>query len=317
MRRSASVERRIPDLASVEGSPILAEVDTDGERHSSPLGDCLQTFYARLIEQDVAAEMAGRIVRDVEGELQSAVDAGAVPSERVVREAIERRIAALLPDDDLDAFASLDRSSRIDAGEGARKIAFIGPTGVGKTTTLAKIAAQLKLKRGLSVGLVAADTYRIAAVDQLRTYAEILEMPVEVAASPSDAARACATLESEHGVDVILIDTAGRSQNDRMKLSELRAFLASARPHETHLVLSATAAPKALAREAEAFGSLGVDRLVLTKLDEAATFGTLLALVERLGKRVSFLTHGQEVPEHIEVGRGRRLAELVMGREVR
>jgi flagellar biosynthesis protein FlhF len=279
-------------------------------------GDSLQVFYARLIEQDVAAELATRILREVEGEMQAAVDAGAVPSELAVRESIERRIAAMLPEDD-DGFAAIGRARSRADGQTARKIAFIGPTGVGKTTTLAKIAAQLKLKRGLSVGLVAADTYRIAAVDQLRTYAEILEIPVEVAASPSDAARACAALESRYGVDVILIDTAGRSQNDRMKLSELRAFLSAAKPDETHLVLSATAAPKALAREADAFGSLGVDRLILTKLDEAATFGTLLSLVERLGKRVSFLTHGQEVPEHIEVGRGRRLAELVMGREVR
>ncbi|MFZ9880907.1 MAG: GTP-binding protein, partial [Phycisphaerales bacterium] len=197
---------------------------------------------------------------------------------------------------------------------GPRRIAFVGPTGVGKTTTLAKIAAQLKLKRGLRVGIVAADTYRIAAVDQLRTYAEILGLPVEVAASPSDAARACADLAD---VDVILIDTAGRSQNDCMKLSELRAFLASAQPDETHLVLSATAGMKTLEREAKAFGEVGVDRIVLTKLDEAAAFGTLVSLVDRLGKQVSFLTHGQEVPDHIEPARGTRLAALVLGSEVR
>jgi flagellar biosynthesis protein FlhF len=170
------------------------------------------------------------------------------------------------------------------------------------------------LKRGLKVGIVAADTYRIAAVDQLRTYAEILGIAVEVASSPTDAARACERLGD---VDVILIDTAGRSQNDRMKLSELRAFLAAAEPDETHLVLSATAGARTLAREAESFGALGIDRLVLTKLDEAASFGTLISLVERLGTRVSFLTHGQEVPEHIETARGRRLASLVMGSEVR
>jgi flagellar biosynthesis protein FlhF len=102
-----------------------------------------------------------------------------------------------------------------------------------------------------------------------------------------------------------------------MKLSELRAFLAAAGPDETHLVLSATAGARTLAREAESFGALGIDRLVLTKLDEAASFGTLISLVERLGTRVSFLTHGQEVPEHIETARGRRLASLVMGSEVR
>ena len=264
----------------------------------------LEAAYARLIEQEVAKELADRIMRDVTQELASSTDEGIEPSELRVREAIERRISALLPSDELDSFRMLPGK------HGARRIAFVGPTGVGKTTTLAKIAAQLTLKRGLRVGIVAADTYRIAAVDQLRTYAEILGVNVEVASSPTEAARACERLGD---VDVILIDTAGRSQNDRMKLSELRAFLAAAQPDETHLVLSATASARALAREAEAFGPLGVDRLVLTKLDEAASFGTLISLVERLGTRVSFFTHGQEVPDHIEVARGGRLAALVMG----
>jgi len=278
--------------------------------------EVLERAYARLIEQEVAAELAEQIVASVERELQAAIDAGAMPSEAVVRDAFERRIASLLPADAEDGLGGA--SGRVLPGKsGARRIAFVGPTGVGKTTTLAKIAAQLKLKRGLSVGIVAADTYRIAAVDQLRTYAEILEVPVEVASSPADAERACQRLDAEHGVDVILLDTAGRSQNDRMKLSELRAFLVAARPDETHLVLSATAGARTLEREAAAFGAVGIDRIVLTKLDEAATFGTLISLVERLGKRVSFLTHGQEVPDHIEPGRGRRLAELVMGSEVR
>jgi flagellar biosynthesis protein FlhF len=309
-----SIERAIDALPS--RSPAAAALARAPAAQPDPLGGCLETMYARLIEQEVAGDLADRIMRDVRAELSAAVDAGATPSERVVREAVERRIAALLPEESADG--SIAFGGRIVAGRsGARRIAFVGPTGVGKTTTLAKLAAQLKLKQGLSVGIVAADTYRIAAVDQLRTYAEILEVPVEIAASPADAAEACEALQAEHSVDVILIDTAGRSQNDRMKLSELRAFLKAAQPDETHLVLSATAGARTLTREAEAFGALGVDKLILTKLDEAATFGTLISLVERLGKRVSFFTHGQEVPEHIEIGRSRRLAELVMGHEVR
>ena len=287
----------------------------------TPRPATLEAAYAQLIEQEVARELADRILTKVECELADAIDAGATPSASAVREAIEREIAALLPADSEDGFrfesamtAAQTRAHSRGRESSARRIAFVGPTGVGKTTTLAKIAAQLSLKRGLKVGIVAADTYRIAAVDQLRTYAEILGIAVEVASSPTDAARACERLGD---VDVILIDTAGRSQNDRMKLSELRAFLAAAEPDETHLVLSATAGARTLAREAESFGALGIDRLVLTKLDEAASFGTLISLVERLGTRVSFLTHGQEVPEHIETARGRRLASLVMGSEVR
>ncbi len=268
----------------------------------------LETAYAKLIEQEVAEELATRVLADIGAQFESQIEAGVEPSQDDLRIAIERRLAAMLPSDEGDAFEVLSGRN------GARRIAFVGPTGVGKTTTLAKLAAHLKLKRGLRVGIVAADTYRIAAVDQLRTYAEILGLPVEIAASPKDAARACERLSD---VDVILIDTAGRSQNDHMKLSELRAFLASAKPDETHLVLSATASARTLAREAEAFGAVGVDRIALTKLDEAATFGTLVTLVEKLGKRVSFFTNGQEVPDHIESARSRRLAALVLGSEVR
>ncbi len=311
-----------PVSAAAETAPRTSEttrVTFNASSRARPA--TLEAAYAQLIEQEVARELADRILAKVESELADAIDAGATPSASIVREAIEREIAALLPADSEDGFrfessmraAHTRADGRGHAGS-ARRIAFVGPTGVGKTTTLAKIAAQLSLKRGLKVGIVAADTYRIAAVDQLRTYAEILGIAVEVASSPTDAARACERLGD---VDVILIDTAGRSQNDRMKLSELRAFLAAAEPDETHLVLSATAGARTLAREAESFGALGIDRLVLTKLDEAASFGTLISLVERLGTRVSFLTHGQEVPEHIETARGRRLASLVMGSEVR
>ena len=306
---SAFVGRVLAGNSSATPAPNLGAAPTIPATTRDARPASLESAYARLIEQEVAAELADRILRDVAREFDSAIDAGIAPSEAAVRESIERRIAALLPSDDTDAFRILPGRNG-----GARRIAFVGPTGVGKTTTLAKIAAQLALKRGLRVGIVAADTYRIAAVDQLRTYAEILGIPVEVASSPADASRACERLGD---VDVILIDTAGRSQNDRMKLSELRAFLAAAEPDETHLVLSATAGARTLAREVEAFGALGIDRLALTKLDEAASFGTLVSLVERLGTRVSFLTHGQEVPDHIEVARGRRLAALVMGSEVR
>lgn len=263
--------------------------------------------FARLIGEEVAQDLARRLAAEIATELEPAgdqlVEAGSGALAPAAVAALRARIAALLPADGASPFAI------VPGRHGPRRIAFIGPTGVGKTTTLAKVAAQLKLHRGLSVGIVAADTYRIAAVDQLRTYAEILGLPIEVAASPREASEACARLGE---VDVILIDTAGRSQNDCMKLSELRAFLAAAAPDETHLVLSATAGARTLAREAEAFGQLGVDRLALTKLDEAAAFGTLVSLVAAFGKPLSFLTHGQEVPDHIEEARGSRLATLLL-----
>ena len=316
--KDVSAEPELAQISEVVGR-VLKRSPVDPVAGVSRGGDCavaapapasrrrpasIEAAHALLIEQEFGPELADRLIRELSRRFAEHDE----PVNEAVRAALLERIAAILPTDIGDAF-------EVEAGRhGARRIALVGPTGVGKTTTLAKIAAHLKLKRGLRVGIVAADTYRIAAVDQLRTYAEILDLPVEIASSPRDAARAC---ESLRDVDVILIDTAGRSQNDHMKLSELKAFIASADPDETHLVLSATASMRTLAREAEAFGSVGVDRMILTKLDEAASFGALVTLVERLGKKLSFLTHGQEVPDHIEIARGRRLAALVLGSEVR
>lgn len=259
---------------------------------------------ALLSEQELPQELASRLLAKVLERFQGHAD----PTPEAARAAMVELLVAVLPADNRDPF-------EVEPGRhGARRIAFVGPTGVGKTTTLAKLAAQLKLKRGLSVGIVAADTYRIAAVDQLRAYAEILDLPVKVASSPRDAAQACAELGD---VDVVLIDTAGRSQNDHMKVSELKAFLGAVDPDETHLVLSATAGSRTLARESDVFAAVGIDAIALTKLDEASCFGPLLALVARLGRRVSFFTNGQEVPDHIEAARSRRLATLVLGSEVR
>jgi flagellar biosynthesis protein FlhF len=113
--------------------------------------------------------------------------------------------------------------------------------------------------------------------------------------------------------EVILIDTAGRSQNDTGRIHELRSFVREAAPDEVHLVLSGTASEKVLLREAEAFGIVGVHKIVLTKLDEAVSFGMLVDVVRRLGKELSFFTTGQEVPDHLESSRPERLADFLLG----
>jgi flagellar biosynthesis protein FlhF len=113
--------------------------------------------------------------------------------------------------------------------------------------------------------------------------------------------------------DVILIDTAGRSQNDAGRIQELKQFINAANPHEVHLVLSSTAGEKVLLNEAEAFAEVGVHKIMLTKLDEAVSFGMLINVIRQVGKQLSFVTTGQEVPKHLEVGRADRIAELVLG----
>lgn len=193
-----------------------------------------------------------------------------------------------------------------------RVVALVGPTGVGKTTTIAKLAANFRLRDGIKLGLVTVDTYRVAAVEQLRTYAEIIDLPMKVVTSPLEMRRA---LDELVGLDLVLIDTGGRSPRDELKIQELKTLLAEAQVDEVHLVLSLTAGISSLKAACEKFAAANTTALVLTKLDEAAGMGSLLTAARKLPLPVSYLTTGQDVPDDIEASNASRMARLVLGQE--
>ena len=278
--------------------------DADGPfasgRYLNP--EALREVYRRLIEQEVSEEIAETILIEIAEELGPEV-----ADPRQVSEAARRRVNDLLPIDE----QPLDINQARREGR-PHVVALIGPTGVGKTTTIAKLAASCRFREGLSVGLVTTDSFRMAAVDQLGRYAEILQVDLEVVIEPEDMVPA---LERLSGCDVILVDTAGRSRRDSERLRELGAFLREAAPDETHLVLSTTSGERTMLRDADAFSQLGADRVVLTKLDEADGFGIVLNVIKRLDTRISFVTTGQEVPDDIEQGGADRIARLLLGHQ--
>ena len=251
---------------------------------------------ARLAEQDVP-EPLRREILDL-----AIVRAGSEhPSEEDAQEAMLQVLRSMLP--------CVVEGAEPSPGT-KRRIALVGPTGVGKTTTLAKLAASLRLERGCTVGLLAADTYRIGAVEQLRNYARILNIPLRVIRTSDDVAPA---LEALDHCDVILIDTPGRSQRDKQNISELQELLAAFAPDETHLALSAAAAPKVLREGLSAFGGIGADTLLFTKLDEAASFGPLLAIGRDAGRPIGWVTTGQGVPDDLGPARDAGLPEKLLG----
>jgi flagellar biosynthesis protein FlhF len=193
-----------------------------------------------------------------------------------------------------------------------RVVALVGPTGVGKTTTIAKLAANFRLRDGIKMGLVTVDTYRIAAVEQLRTYAEIIDLPMKVVTSPQEMRRA---LDELSDLDLILIDTAGRSPRDELKIQELKSLLNEASVDEVHLVMSLTASVRSIRMTCEQFGSINPTSLILTKLDEAAGAGCLLSVSRDVKLPFSYLTTGQDVPEDIEPANANRIARLVLGED--
>ncbi len=190
-----------------------------------------------------------------------------------------------------------------------KAVALIGPTGVGKTTTIAKLAAHFSLVEGKKVGLLTVDTYRIAAVEQLKTYSQIIDIPIGVAYSQAEVLPA---IEQFADFDLLLIDTAGRSQKNIMQVGELKALLESLNC-ETHLALSASIKEEDMIESVRRFSAACVDRIIFTKLDETGSYGTLLNVVERAGIPMSYVTSGQKVPEDIEMAEGRSLADLILG----
>lgn len=218
----------------------------------------------------------------------------------------DRKLARLV-----EAEVSIAGPIRVSTGQ-RRLVALVGPTGVGKTTTIAKLAANFRLNEGRRVGLITVDTYRIAAVDQLRTYADIMDLPMEVVATPREMSDAVARFAD---FDLVLMDTAGRSPRDEVRIQELRVMLSVAQADEVHLVLSTAAGLESLQAAVNSFARVGATSLVLTKLDEAIHLGGLLPLLRDCRLPLSYTTDGQTVPDDIRPADRRRLASMLLGQQ--
>ncbi len=255
-------------------------------------------IYTQLIDADIEDDLSRELIFALRKEATPEQLHDPVASRSLLSALVEREIQCTDP---------------IQPEVGRRRVvALVGPTGVGKTTTIAKLAANFRLRDGIRMGLVTVDTYRIAAVEQLRTYAEIIDLPMKVVTSPQEMRRALDELE---GMDLVLIDTAGRSPRDELKIQELKQMLSEAEIDEVHLVMSLTASVRSIRMTCEQFAPVKPTALILTKLDEAAGMGSLLSLARQVDLPVSYLTTGQDVPEDIEPADKSRVSRLVLGQD--
>ncbi|WP_148071877.1 flagellar biosynthesis protein FlhF [Bythopirellula goksoeyrii] len=274
-------------------SQHLRQQSADSAIHKLP--EALFEVYTDLIESDVEERVAQQLLHHLRAnETVDLHDAFALRAELMRK--IESEIEVTGP-------------LQVTSGAG-KVIALVGPTGVGKTTTIAKLAANFRLRENKSVGLITVDTYRIAAVEQLRTYADIIDLPMEVVSTPREMREAVARMKS---MDLILMDTAGRSPRDQVRIQELKSILSEANPDEVFVVLSAVSGAKSLTTTAEKFASVGTTGIVVTKLDEAMALGNLLSIGQVSRLPISYVTDGQNVPDDIQVANSRKLAELILG----
>lgn len=204
------------------------------------------------------------------------------------------------------------KDGKEDRTSGRGIFSFVGPTGVGKTTTLAKLAAINAVERKKKVALITVDTFRIAAVAQLEAYARILSIPLEVASTREELRTA---IGKHRKCDVILIDTAGRSPNNRKEIGEMAEIFDIGERVRHYLVLSATTRYQNLMNADMQFGVLPFESYIFTKLDEADDASSMVNFLISRSKPVSYFTTGQQVPEDVEPASKRRLAEMILNRK--
>ncbi|GFP77079.1 flagellar biosynthesis protein FlhF [Clostridium fungisolvens] len=325
-----SIKKLMNDQISSSKSGINYKTDREDDGSSTvransnrPMNETLKDSYSLNNTQDyIVKEM--REMKSLISKVISGEDAKEKPYENIrkslINNDIEENLAETLIKDiplseehDEEALENvIEKRIKVENVDLKGPVVLVGPTGVGKTTTIAKLAGRMALIEKKKVGLITVDTYRIGAVDQLKTYAEIMNLEFKVVITIKEMEDA---VNSMKDCDVILIDTTGRSSKNSMQISELRAFVQKVNSDNIHLVISATTKNRDIKSIVEGFKILNYNHVIITKLDETSVYGSILNILQLADKPISFMTTGQTVPDDITIFTKEQIAKLIMGED--
>lgn len=263
------------------------------------LCDAVQVFYGSLTENRVKREIAMQIAVSVESRLPRSNGIDSRWAKEVCLHTLREYVQDISP-------------IKLDGKKKGTLVFIVGPTGVGKTTTIAKLAANMTFLDGKSTALITLDTYRISAAEQLRTFADIMGIPISVVFTVAEMREAVMKYREK---DIVFVDTAGRSPYNDEQMDELGQYVNIAQPDETILVMSVTTDSNDLIDIYHQFEDIGIDKLIFTKLDETSTYGQMLNAIYEIKKPIAYLTTGQNVPDDIEIPDSLSLARMFLGKE--
>ena len=308
-KQSEILEKKLDSLHDMLRNQIVKEEETDKKEDSKPAVrpennanfKSLKLIYNKLLENEVSEKYANAIINDIENSMKK-----------------ESNLDSILASVYQKIILKFGEPEAIEDDDRRKIVFFIGPTGVGKTTTIAKLASDFKLTRSKSVAMITADTYRIAAVEQLNTYASILDVPVNVIYSPSEIVE---SIEELSDYQMIFVDTAGRSHKNAEQRDEIIEMISNVRNSGIDadiiifLVMSVTTKYRDMVNICDAYKSLNAYRLLFTKLDETDSVGNILNIKLYTGAPISYTTCGQNVPDDIESVDVQKLAKSLLGGE--
>ena len=284
---------QIGELLQKIYSDIKPQNKTGQRSESSNILDIFENnLIANNVDRSVAAEIIGRVRNSVSNDANI----------NEVATKIYNEISELLGE-----ARTIEMQTEKDS---AKVVIFVGPTGVGKTTTLAKLAAIFSINYKKNLGIITSDTYRIAAVEQLKTYTEILGIPIKVIYSPEEIQEAISSFQDK---DLILIDTAGRSHKDEKQFEELKQIIELGNPDEVFLLISSTTDYNVCKEIVQSYSFIKDYKIIITKMDEGTSPGMILNIKNLTKNSLSYITVGQSVPDDIEVIDISSIAKNVMG----